>query len=199
MKVFCITIPESKHRERLDKEAERVCLTVNWWNGVNGESFGLKTFIPTHTDWIVGPKYVGLYLSHWALWRVLEAVDADEILILEDDAEFHPGFVDLWPSFYSELPSDWQLVYVGSCCVRNNSYAKISEHICVAKNPMGTHAYMIKKSALPIIIERMNCVQHPLDQDIIKRLLPVLKHYTFIPSLIRQHENSCFTDPEWIF
>lgn len=198
-KAYCLTLPGSAHRSRAEKEFQRVGMEVKFWNGINGLDFGLKTFLPSHTDWFSGPKIIGIYLGHWILWRMLETVDADVFLVLEDDVEFHPQFTELWPVFYNELPADWKMAYVGACCVRNNQYRKVTDHLVVARNPMATHAYMIKREVLPLLIEKCACVRHPVDQDMMFQILPLVAHYTFMPSLAKQDGNLCFTDPDWIF
>lgn len=199
-KSYCLTLPESHSmRNRAKLEFERAGLDVKFWNGINGLEFGLKTFLPEHHDWFSGPKIIGIYLSHWILWRVLEAVDAEVFLIFEDDVVLHPDFEKLWPVFCDELPKDWQWAYVGACCVRTSGYKKISDHMAIANAPMATHAYMFKKEILCQMIERVACVRRPLDQDIAKSLLPKIRHYAFIPSLASQFESNCFSAKDWIF
>lgn len=198
-KAYCITMPESANRPKAQAEFDRVGLPVEMWDGVNGQDFGLKTFIPTHTDWFVGPKYIGLYLSHWVIWQFAARESFDNTIIFEDDCEFHPEFQSRFDAYMAQAPSDWDLIYLGACCVRGNPYTKVSENLCVAKNPMATHAYMFKNSIARTMIKQLSCVQHPLDQHMIWSLLPVIKHYTMIPSIVRQRDNACFTDPEWIF
>lgn len=198
-KAFCVTLPISTHRARAEQEFQRVGMPVQFWNGINGLEFGLKTFLPAHTDWFSGPKIIGIYLSHWILWRILETMDADVFMVFEDDVVFHPKFTELWPVVLGELPADWQFAYIGACCVRNNRFSKVTEHLAIAKNPMATHAYMFKKEILPLLIERCSSVRHPVDQDLVFQILPRVHHYTFMPSLASQHGSLCFSDPGWIF
>ena len=56
-------------------------------------------------------------LSHYKLWKQLvEDKDADNYLILEDDAVFEKGFVSFWNNVWSHsMPSDYSLIYLGGC------------------------------------------------------------------------------------
>lgn len=203
---YCITMPSSGHRARADAEFARIGLPVTYWNGINGLDFGLKTFLPSHTDWFSSPKIIGIYLAHWILWRCLEFADPeiDTFMVLEDDVAFHPRFTELWPQITGQLPADWQFCYVGACCVRGNEYMKATDNLLIARNPMATHAYMFKREILATLIERCACVRHPIDQDLIFQVMhptdrPGVKHYTMMPSLATQVNNGCFTDPDWVF
>lgn len=199
-RIFCVTLPDSHdNRTRAGNEFARCGLSVQFWNGVDGLAFGLKTFLPSHTDWFTSPRIIGINLAHWVLWRCLEFTTDEVFMVFEDDVGLHPEFPALWPAFCGQLPDDWQMVHVGACCVKNNPYTKVTDNVVRARNPMGTHGYMFKREILPILIERCACVRHPIDQQIVFEILPRVKHYTFMPSLATQINNECFRDPTWIF
>jgi len=198
-KFFCITLPESTNRERAAAEFARCGLDVQFWNGINGLTFGLKTFLPSHHDWFTSPKIIGINLAHWILWRCMEFLTEDAFVVFEDDVGLHPDFTTLWPEITGQLPSDWQMVHIGACCVRNNPYSKYTTNLIKARNPMGTHAYMIKREILPILIENCASVKNPVDQEIVFSVIPKIRHYTMMPSLATQINNECFRDSGWCF
>jgi hypothetical protein len=87
-----------------------------------------------------------------------------------------------------QLPNDWQYVFIGHCCLPPEEYQiKISENVITNIHaPMCTHAYMIKKSSIPILLETNHQAWAAVDIQIQKRSLKILKHYVFLPSLAEQ-------------
>ena len=67
-------------------------------------------------------------LSHYQLWKQLvNDNDAENYLILEDDAVFKSGFTQFWnQAFSEEIPSNFMLIYLGGCQPWNKpSYHKV--------------------------------------------------------------------------
>lgn len=56
-------------------------------------------------------------LSHYRLWKRLTLdKDADNYLILEDDAVFKEGFTNFWNQVFSKhIPKNYNLIYLGGC------------------------------------------------------------------------------------
>lgn len=199
-KSYCITLPDSHAmRNRASEEFKRIGIAPRFFNGLNGQDFGLKTFLPEHHDWFSGPKIIGIYLSHWMLWRALELVEHDKFMVFEDDVFFHPSFDELWDRASWGLPADWQFVYIGACGIKTQRYQVVNPGVGIPRRPMATHAYMFKKEILQTMISSVSCVRKPLDLDMITALLPKIRYYAFIPSLASQVNNGCFTSKDWIF
>ena len=51
---------------------------------------------------------------------------------------------------------------------------------------MCTHAYMIKKSSIPVLLDTNHQAWTAVDIQIQKKTLKILKHYVFMPPLIDQ-------------
>lgn len=198
-KAFCVTLPDSSRRGQAQFEFDRIGMPVQFWNGINGVTFGLKTFLPAHHDWFTGPRIIGINLAHWILWRCIEFLDYDIFMVFEDDVGFHPQFDTLWATMMAQLPADWQMCYIGACCIKNNPFKPVSDNIIVAKNPMATHAYMFKKEIVGIMIDGCASARNPIDQEIVFSVLPKVRHYTMRPSLATQQGNECFKDSNWTF
>jgi len=88
----------------------------------------------------------------------------------------------------SKLPDDWQYVFVGHCCLVPPEYqTKIAEGIVFTEvPPMCTHAYMIKKTSIPTLIDTNSQAWAAVDIQIQKRTLKTLKYYIFEPTIVNQ-------------
>ena len=194
-KIFCLTLKDTpKRREHAEKHFKQFGLDVEFFDGINGDKFGLKTTIPYKDDNPDGPDYfikqgrIGCLLSHYMLWQTLWHLPYEEILILEDGAFLCENFQQKFLEFKKDLPDDWQYVFVGHCCLPPNEYQiKVTDNIITTTHPpMCTHAYMIKKSSIPVLLDTNHQAWAAVDIQIQKKTLKILKHYVFMPPLIEQ-------------
>ncbi len=90
--------------------------------------------------------------------------------------------------FKKQLPDDWQYVFVGHCCLPPEDYQlKVTNNIITTTHaPMCTHAYMIKKSSIPVLLDTNHQAWAAVDIQIQKKTLKILKHYVFMPPLVEQ-------------
>jgi len=204
-RTFCVTLRETpKRKEEAIKYFEQVGLKAEIFDGIHGESFGIKSTIPNY-DILQGREYfitqgaVGCILSHLTLWNILLHQPEDEFLIVEDDIKLCDDFYEKFAKFKLELPEDWQIAYVGYILsygedIKNATQVSDNVVICA---PMCTHAYMVKKSALKTLIETNQLAWSPLDIQIGSRSLPKLKYYTSKNSLISQRSVLNIKDETW--
>lgn len=199
-KMFCITLKDTQKRtEYAINHFKEHGLDVEMFEGIDNRKFGLASTIPYMDDvpgWKPGdsnPHYistghVGCILSHYMLWKTLQYLPYEEILIFEDDVQLAPNFSENFQKYKSQLPDDWQYTFVGHCCLAPAPYQiTISENIITTTYPpMCTHGYMIKKSALQILLDTNHLAWSHIDIQIQKRSLKHLKHYVFIPPLADQ-------------
>jgi len=194
-KIFCLTLKETpKRREYAENHFKQYDLNVEFFEGINGGRFGLKTKIPYKDDNPAGPDYfikegkIGCLLSHLMLWKTILHSNYDEILILEDDVVLCENFKEKLIELKNKLPDNWQYVFVGHCCLVSSEHQTIiSDGIVVPYYPpMCTHAYMIKKSSIPILIETNSQAWAPVDIQIQKKSLTLLKYYVCNPPLVNQ-------------
>ena len=208
IKTFCLTLKDTVERKKYAQEHFlENGLDVQFFEGINGKKFGLETKIPYMDDrpnWIPddGPMYfissgnIGCILSHLMLWKTLSYLPYEEILIFEDDVVLCDNFKQKFLDYKNQLPEDWQYVFVGHCCLPSEEYQiKISENIITTTHPpMCTHAYMIKKSAIPILIETNSLAWSNIDIQIQKRTLKHLSFYIFNSPLAEQKSINCNSD-----
>ena len=182
-----------KRREYAEQHFKQHGLDVEFFNGIDGNKFGLVTTIPYRDDG-PGPDYfikqgrIGCLLSHYMLWQTIWHSPYEEVLILEDDAILCENFQEKFLEFKKQLPDDWQYVFVGHCCLPPDEYQiKVTDNIITTTHPpMCTHAYMIKKSSIPVLLDTNHQVWAAVDIQIQKKTLKILKHYVFMPPLVEQ-------------
>ena len=194
-KIFCLTLKDTpKRKEYAERHFKENNLDVELFEGINGAKFGLKTIIPfkdddpNGPDWFITAGRIGCLLSHYMLWQTLWHLPYEEFIIFEDDVVLCENFQERFLQMKLQLPNDWQYVFIGHCCLPSEEYQiKISENVITNIHaPMCTHAYMIKKSSIPILLETNHQAWAAVDIQIQKRSLKILKHYVFLPSLADQ-------------
>lgn len=195
-RLFLITIPRCKQK------AGRTLLHLRergiWpelFHGIDAEVSGLETKWTYELDhpgsgYRIGPKLVNMQLSHYLLWKVASYLPNDIFVIFEDDVRFEPGWKEHFDIGVTHLPEDWDLIYLGSCCVeerRDNQViwgrlAKVSGALC-------THAYAVRRKALPVFLDNMMKVWANIDIAIQTDVMPHLNCFAFVPRLAYQHET----------
>lgn len=201
-KIFCLTLKETiVRKQHAIKEFSKHNLDVEFFEGINGTTFGLKTIIPYKDDnpdgddYFITSGHIGCILSHLMLWKTLQYLPYEEIIIFEDDLILTENFKNKFIEYYTQLPSNWQYVFLGHCCLAPDEYnTKISTNILSSIHPpMCTHGYMIKKSSLPILIETNSIAWSHIDIQIQKKTLKKLQSYICMPPLVDQlsiqHDN----------
>jgi len=206
-KIFCITLKDTPERKKIaDKHFKDNGLYVEFFEGINGKKFGLKTSIPYNDDSIEKSDYyilhgkIGCLLSHYMLWQTLLYLPYDEIIILEDDAYLCDNFIEKFFLYKNQLPSNWEYVFLGYSCFNEfNLPSNINDKIIKCKiPPLGTFGYMIKKSAIPILLDTNHQAWAPVDIQIQKKSLENLNHYICSPPLIN-HRLHYLNDKSKIF
>ena len=199
-KIFCLTLKDTpKRQEYAESHFKNHDLEVDFFEGIHGKKFGLFTKIPYTDDvpnWspddgtphFISQGHIGCILSHYTLWKAMQYMPFGEYIIFEDDVVLCDNFKEKLIHYKSQLPEDWQYAFIGHCCLcPEEGRFHVSENIIqTIEPPMCTHAYMIKKSALPILIETNSLAWSHIDIQIKKRSLPKLKYYVMIPPLADQ-------------
>jgi GR25 family glycosyltransferase involved in LPS biosynthesis len=194
--LYCEEIPERRdriagHLKSRGIAAER----IHWWRSIHGKTWGLMTNKVYKEGTGAGESpinsgQVGLILGHYTLWQHLHAIGCEEAIILEDDAVLCEDFDQRYDEITTHLPADAQLCYIGHL---GDVQPKIKDVLPgnlarLSFVPWGTHGYMVRKSALPILLERMARAQNPVDSQIWYECLEGghLKWYSAVETLVSQ-------------
>jgi hypothetical protein len=134
-----------------------------------------------------------------------------EVIFFEDDVVLCANFKVELDLLFDDLDRDfpeWDLVFLGTCGTEPGIWNKVTDRIggpnsrlCTLVNPFGTHAMMIRRRAIPVLLEHMRAAERNLDQQLWQRVLQPghLKWCAVLPSLVHQrtYDNAGVGSPEW--
>lgn len=192
----CITLDETPERTwRLNCHLIEQGIPATMFQGINAAAMGLTTVNP-YTYEVDGPgsgyimpqKHVGLSLTHWLLWRKLVAYERDKdwsSTILEDDAEFVPGWREKLAAITP--PDDWDMILIGSCNCGDKPKEEVSPGLFKVHQPQCTHAYIVRHRALPTLIECGRKIWAPIDLSLIFGAYEKLNVFCVLPRICGQH------------
>lgn len=216
MRIICITVNDDNYMRMGGMYGDRVAggrslsrtrqhfaergVDVQFFYGINAPKLGIHTVNPYLVDgppppgeapFNVGPKVVGCWLSHRALWSALLLLDDEHVLVIEDDALFQEGWRDRFDRAMSDAPSDFDLLYIGSCCTADKRKTLVRGEVWDVRYPFCTHGYVVSKKALLPLIETQDAATcyGPVDVTMVLHSFPKLKVYTVLPRLLEQHET----------
>lgn len=195
MRKFCICLPEYPDRQAKAKAhfLERG-LPVEWFMGIHAEKFGLKTVWPYEVDnpgsgYLLSQKQVGVHMSHYMLWGALNLLWDEHYMVLEDDAQFPENWHSRFTQVMTDVPRDFDMIYIGACCTFDKPKQPIKGEVWQVQWPFCTHAYVVAKKALPVLLETQRKVWAPIDIALINTSLPKLRVYTVLPSIVSQFDT----------
>ena len=108
--------------------------------------------------------------------------EGDSIFIFEDDSVFVDNFHEKLEKSLAFLPDDWDMLYLGANLVDTyevNQYWHKSRRCC------STHAYAVKKKALPVLLESAKNYDGHIDMAH-SLVHPQLNVYIARPTLVYQ-------------
>lgn len=113
----------------------------------------------------------------------------DYALVLEDDVILCDNFKKEFEKSFSQLPDDWDLAWVGTCC--NLHAPSIDENrVYKMKGSRCTHAYIVSKKCAGLILEELKYCNDGADfyyNYLIEKFN--LNNYWFEPPLAIQSPN----------
>lgn len=200
--VFVIACKELPERwNACEEHLREMKVPATFIRSVHGRTWGLETTKEFEPGKRVTPGHVGLCLGAWFAWQCAYQMVTDDdqpIIFLEDDVCVPPLWNlqvnDVQIELRYHLP-DWDLVYLGLSEVEPRVWHKISERVgspnsrlCRMEWPFGTHAIMLRRRALPILLDHMTVAERNLDQQLYARVLKpgLLKWCAVLPSIITQ-------------
>jgi len=220
--IACHEMPERLEAVTAHLASVHTPFTV--WPGVHGKTWAVDTTAEYEPGQRISPGHVGLLLGHWTLWNHLAAsaedADSDSTdeyermwLILEDDVvlphDWHVRSRALLVELDERFP-DWQFVFVGLAETEPHVWNKVTERIggpdsrlCRMTDPFGTHAYLVRESALPVLRRLFPAggARRNMDQQLFRNVLQDnhLRWCAVLPTLITQRtfDYTGVGKPEW--
>lgn len=203
MRTVCLTLTDRKYGKHTPHEghsrmhfSERG-LDVQWYYGIHAERIGVNAVVTseviapidpdqTHS---IGMMSTGCWLSHRALWAALLLLPDDDFLIIEDDVRFEPNWRERFDAALHDVPDDWDMLFVGSCCTTHQRRLVRGE-IYEDANPQCTHAYCVRKKVLLPLCELADelGVRKPVDTMLVHHATSRFRIYTVIPRIADQYD-----------
>lgn len=125
---------------------------------------------PTHINRNEGA--IGCWLSHTRLMKHLASMDLPSHwghLIVEDDADFPPNFMEQWNERRLSIPPDWDIIFIGiHYPVGTQAGYKLLKGVSTNDTGnWGCHAYMVRHGALAgRILPRIKYMSHEIDTQL---------------------------------
>jgi len=179
----------------------KTCLTLNHWDEVSAEfeRVGL-TVERFHALPDIGP-HQSFNKSTRAILSDFYESGQETLLFLEDDCVFND--LSHLEAALSELPSDWDMVYLGANLLQHSNYSKpapvrYSTHLFRVFHAWTTHAVGYNRRVIKYLLDN----QPPLSEEMfdcwMAKQLQTLRAYVVAPMVAyqRPHFSSIWIKPE---
>jgi len=180
-KIYCVNLPRSSDRwKAVSKVFQQVGIAERVeriWANPPSQDFKMSTFE-------YPPGEFGVCLSQAkALVHAIHA-GVDNFLLLEDDIDFVPGGIERLSQAILELPSDWDMFYLGGN--PREKLTKVSPNLSKTGFFYGGFAYAIRRKAmLEIYDQHLNFVTQKFPNSA----------YDFSLATYAKHHNAYCMDP----
>lgn len=193
MKRVCLCLPEYPEKiEAARQHFEEAGLgEVEFFWGINAEVAGLATSHPYEIDhpgtgFKMGTKATGIWLGHVMLWASVIRESCEHIMVLETDAQFLPGWEDKLNEALRIVPSNFDFLHIGHCCVEGHPRTHVGGDVWESKRPLCTHAYIVRRAVIPFLLKTVRKCYAPIDCQLVLEVFPHLNCYAVIPRLVDQ-------------
>lgn len=185
----------------LEEEINKLGLDVEWVEVYDKEDINIDKMIDEHPNYLnnlhihghsnrkLRLSEISLIFKHNHIWEQMVENDIENVLVLEDDVVFAEDFINRFNQYITELPNDYDLLWVGTCC-GIHATVQGDSHIYKGGGSRCTHAYMINKKCAVKMMEFHKVSNAPADfmfNEAIRRYQ--FKNYWLEPSLIDQNEK----------
>ena len=142
-RICIINLPQHADRKaRLSRQLSDLSLAqpheVQWVNAISG------TMLSPPFWWQCGAGAWGCLLSHARIVQDAMADGVEALLILEDDATFHPRAAQMLHAFMAQVPQDWDQIYLGGQHLAMPAPVPGAPMVHRPHNVNRTHAYALK-------------------------------------------------------
>lgn len=167
------------------------------FNGFSGDFSGLGTKFTYELDdpgggWNIGAKPVATWLSMYSMLSALNMLSDDYFMVMEWDARFQTDWVIRTDKALRDVPKDFDMLYIGSCCAERAHRNHIAGDVWDVKWPMCNHATIIARKCIPDILRTQRKVYAPWDISLMLHTFKVvpMKIYTVLPRIVDQFDTN---------
>jgi GR25 family glycosyltransferase involved in LPS biosynthesis len=161
-KVYVINLDKDKDRlQRVDAQLRSNGITYERYPAVLGVTVGTHPALSQFCNRFCTDAMKGCALSHTNIWKEMIAEGHRAVLILEDDAQFTHDFDTELAKVWSQVPDDFDIIYLG-CGIKcgdsgivptivnkvlGHTPEPIDENILSVKGSIGFYGYIISNKA----------------------------------------------------
>ena len=205
MRTVCVTLTDRRygkytpHFDHAHKHFAERGLEVQWYYGIHAQRIGVNAVVTsaviapqdpdqTHS---IGFMPAGCWLSHRSLWAALLLLPDDEFFVIEADARFPEGWRSRFDAALRDVPTDWDMLYIGSCCT-SGCRQHVRGEVYADARPQCTHAYCVRQKALLPLCELADevGVVKPVDTMLVHDATARLRIYTVLPRIVDQYDTA---------
>jgi len=132
---------------------------------------------------------VSIALKHMKIIKEVLKNKYENVLILEDDVEFETDFVNKFNNYFSQLPKDYDMCYIGSCCGLHTTMIP-GKNVYKMNTSRCAHAYLMSRNFCEKIIDEIKNINDGVDwyyNVLIDKYN--LNNYWFEPSIVSQSDK----------
>ena len=157
-KIYCINLDDRKDRMvDAEKQFHKHDLSVERVPAIKGSNMNLD-FPPE-----IKEGAVGCALSQLFILKFAKQVNARTFLLIEDDIEFDEDLNDKFDKYYSEVPKDWDMIYLGGQHFHGMNLTQVSEHIFKCEYTLAAHSVAFKHTVYDRFIDKLIDITKPCD------------------------------------
>jgi glycosyltransferase involved in cell wall biosynthesis len=158
-KVFLVNLDRREDRlTKIKNDLDLLGIKYERFSAIDGQTLDQKIV----DNYKLPLGAIGCLLSHYEIIKISKDRGYKRILILEDDVLFSDSFYSQFIERFSELPSDWKMVYLGASQYKKN-LEFFNENLYYSKDSLGTFAYAVDCSIFDDILSTNYIDSVPID------------------------------------
>jgi GR25 family glycosyltransferase involved in LPS biosynthesis len=182
-KIYCINLDDRKDRMiDAEKQFHKHDLSVERISAIKGSNMNLD-FPPE-----IREGAVGCALSQLFTLKFAKQVNAKTFLLIEDDIEFDEDLNSKFDKYYSEVPKDWDMLYLGGQHFHGMNLTQVSEHIFKCEYTLAAHSVAFKHTVYDRFIDNLIDITKPCDVHYAESHKEI-NAYVMVPHLTWQRES----------
>jgi GR25 family glycosyltransferase involved in LPS biosynthesis len=159
-KIYLINLDRRPDRlEECEKEFEKIDSTFTRWKAIDGKDLDIEIKQEDGLRW--NKSAYALTLTTIEILKDAIENDYNNILIMEDDIEFHPCFDILIETFLNTMPNKYDLLFLGY--TNTSSPSVFNSHWDKVRSSFSCHAYSIGKHMLKPYMKLLSNLDKPID------------------------------------
>ncbi len=182
-KVYCINLDSREDRwNQAQEEFKRNNIVAERVSAVEGAKLNLD-FPPE-----IKEGAVGCSLSHLFIMKMAKQLNLESYLVLEDDVKFIDNFTEIFPQIMSQVPDDWDMLYLGGQHIHGRNIQEITPNIYKCEYTLTTHSFAVRNTVYDLFIDKLIDITKPCDVHFAEQHKKI-NAYVCIPHLTWQREG----------